>query len=101
MLDSLTDNLSPANAETVLGIEKYIRAVKLSESDTVTTSKTIESVFTLIGHTIEYIHESGAFVNAVPLLDTFRFTDKQWLSVGSMSWKIYPYWKRLSCSTIL
>jgi len=85
----------------MLLIEKYIRAVNLSESDTVTTSKTMESVFALIGRTIEYIHESAAFVNAVPLLATFRFADKQWLSVGSMSWKIYPYWKRLTCSTIL
>jgi len=82
VLDSLTDNLSPANAETVLGIEKYIRAVNLSESDTVTTSKTMESVFALIGRTIEYIHESAAFVNAVPLLATFRFADKHVVECG-------------------
>jgi len=100
VLDSLTDNLTPANAEAVLGIEKYIRAVNPSHnlSQTETLQAKPLKVFCLIRCTIQYMHESVVFVNAVPLLDldTFRFTDKQGLSVGSMSWRTYPYWQRLT-----
>ena len=34
ILDSLTDHLSPTNAEAVMGIEEYIRAVCPSQSQT-------------------------------------------------------------------
>ena len=34
ILDSLTDHLSPTNAEAVTGIEEYIRAVCPSQSQT-------------------------------------------------------------------
>jgi len=100
VLDSLTDILTSANAEAVLGIEKYIRAVNPSHnlSQTETLQAKPLKVFCFIRCTIQYMHESVVFVNAVPLLDldTFRFTDKQGLSVGSMSWRTYPYWQRLT-----
>ena len=100
MLDSLTDNLTPANAEAVLGIGKYIREV--NPSHTLSQTETIQAkplkVFCFIRCTVQYMHVSAVFVNAVPPLDldTFRFTDKQGMSVGSMSWRTYLHWQRLT-----